>query len=408
MSSPIRAGAAVGIYPPVMAKGEGAWIEDVDGNRYLDCCMSWGALLHGHAHPAVVARAQKAVARGSSFGTATCLEGELADIICKAMPSIEMVRFVSTGTESTMSAVRLARAVTGKSKVIKFTGHYHGHADQFLISAGSGVAFLPKALSQGVPPEFIQHTICLPFQDSEAVERCFDEYGHSIAAVIIEPIAANMGVVASDPRFLVRLRELTTQTNALLIFDEVITGFRVGWGGAQQYYGIIPDLTCLGKIIGGGFPAAAFGGKREIMKCLAPIGGVYQAGTLSGNPVAMSAGIATLQLCQNEQFYPGLVEKANLLFQPIEECIHKYALDACVQRCGSMATLFFGARSVRGQGEERLDNALYQRFFRAMLDQGIYLPPAQNEAWFLSSSHQKSEIEYLSHTIIEFLLRELL
>jgi glutamate-1-semialdehyde 2,1-aminomutase len=406
VSSPVRSGMAVGISPPVIAKGEGAWIEDVDGNRYIDCCMSWGALLHGHAHPTVVAAAFHAIEHGSTFGASTLREGELADAICEAMPSIEMVRFVSTGTESTMSAVRLARAATGRPKVIKFKGHYHGHADQFLVSAGSGVASLPQASSQGVPLEFVQHTICLPFNDVESMEKVFDDIGDQIAAVIIEPIAANMGVVLSDPKFLQRLRERATAAHALVIFDEVVTGFRVGRGGAQEYYGITPDITCLGKIIGGGFPAAAFGGKKEIMEQLSPLGSVYQAGTLSGNPVAMSAGIATLSLSRHDGFYRDLEEKAEALFRPVQEFIASHDRNACVQRCGSMGTLFFGASAVKGRGEEVLDVERYKRFFQYMLNCGVYLPLAQNEAWFLSSSHKNSEIEYVSSSIVDFFSKE--
>ncbi len=403
VSSPIRAGKAIGISPPVMARGDGAWIEDVDGNRYIDCCMSWGALLHGHAHPAVVAAAHNAVERGSTFGTATMSEGALAEALCEAMPSMDMVRFVSTGTESTMSAVRLCRAATGREKVIKFKGHYHGHADQFLVSAGSGVASLPQASSQGIPPEFVQHTICLPFNDVEALDRCFDEIGEAIAAVIIEPIAANMGVVPSDNQFLHRLQKRVSAAKSLLIFDEVVTGFRVARGGAQELYGMSPDITCLGKIIGGGFPAAAFGGRRELMELLSPLGNVYQAGTLSGNPVAMSAGIAALSLSQHPEFYRDLETAADALFRPVQEYITSHHLNACVQWCGSMGTLFFGATAVKGRGEERLDAERYRRFFLFMLERGVYLPLAQNEAWFLSSSHKKGEIEYVRSSIIDFL-----
>jgi glutamate-1-semialdehyde 2,1-aminomutase len=406
VSSPIRAGKSIGIYPPVIAKGDGCWIEDIDGNRYIDCCMSWGALLHGHAHPAVVAAAREALERGSTFGASTVAEGELAEVICKAMPSIEMVRFVSTGTESTMSAVRLCRAATGRSKVIKFKGHYHGHADQFLVSAGSGVAFLPQAQSIGIPSEFVQHTVCVPFNDDEALDRVFDSIGSQIAAVIIEPIAANMGVVPSTMQFLEHVRTRTSEAGALLIFDEVVTGFRVGRGGAQEWYEMSPDITCLGKIIGGGFPAAAFGGKKELMKLLAPVGHVYQAGTLSGNPVAMSAGIAALRLGEEEGFYQNLEQKAAHLFQPVEQYIADHQIKACVQRHGSMATLFLGATAVAGRGEEILDSEQYKRFFSFMLRKRIYLPLAQNEAWFLSSSHNNDEIEHISSSIIDFFISD--
>ena len=406
VSSPIRAGTAIGIYPPIIAKGDGCWIEDIDGNRYIDCCMSWGALLHGHAHPVVVAAAREALEHGSTFGASTAMEGALAEAICKAMPSIEMVRFVSTGTESTMSAVRLCRAATGRSKIIKFKGHYHGHADQFLVSAGSGVACLPQATSSGIPPEFVQHTICLPFNDGDALDHAFDSFGNQIAAVIIEPIAANMGVVPSTPCFLEHLRKRTSEAGSLLIFDEVVTGFRVGQGGAQERYKICPDITCLGKIIGGGFPAAAFGGGKEIMELLAPVGHVYQAGTLSGNPVAMSAGIAALRLSCEEGFYQRLEQKADLLFRPVEQYIADHHMNACVQRQGSMATLFFGATSVAGRGEEILDSEQYKRFFSFMLGKGVYLPLAHNEAWFLSSSHSDDEIAHVSSSIIEFFIQE--
>jgi glutamate-1-semialdehyde 2,1-aminomutase len=402
VSSPVRAGKAVNVLPPVIEKGEGAWIEDVDGNRYIDMCMSWGALLHGHAHPAVVAAATEATRRGSTFGTATVMEGTLALAIQNAMPSMELVRFVSTGTESTMSSVRCARAATGRPLVVKFKGHYHGHSDQFLVKAGSGVASLPESSSLGVPSAFVQHTLCLPFNDVHAVRETFDTCGSQIAAVIVEPIAANMGVVSSDPQFLNCLREVTKATQSLLIFDEVVTGFRVGYGGAQAYYGITPDLTCLGKIIGGGFPAAAFGGRKEIMSLLAPQGGVYQAGTLSGNPVAMSAGCATLALCQEKGMYQTLEEKTERLFRPVQEYIATHNVNACVQRHGSMGTLFFGARQVRGQGEELLDHERYKRFFQYMLSRGVFLPMAQNEAWFVSSSHKNDEIGYVSSMIIEF------
>lgn len=407
VSSPIRSGRSVGIRPPVMAKGAASRIEDIEGRTYIDCCMSWGALLHGHAHPAVVAAAERAVRLGSSFGATTLVEGELAEAITTAMPSIQMVRFVSTGTESTMSAVRLARAATGRVKIVKFKGHYHGHADQFLVSAGSGVACLPQSTSQGVPPEFIQHTICLPFNDIDALTQCFDQIGDTIAAVIIEPIAANMGVVPADMQFLQCLKEKTTSSHSLLIFDEVITGFRVGRGGAQEVYGITPDLTCLGKIIGGGFPAAAFGGKKEIMELLAPLGNVYQAGTLSGNPVAMSAGVAALHMASSLDFYHDLNRKADLLFTPVEEYIASSSINACVQRCGSMGTLFFGATKVEGRQEERLDEERYKRFFQYMLRRGVFLPLAQNEAWFLSSSHTRAELEFVSSCIVDFLKDDL-
>jgi glutamate-1-semialdehyde 2,1-aminomutase len=402
VNSPVRSGKYVGLKLPIMKQGEGAWIEDIDGRRYIDCCMSWGALLHGHADPAVVRAAQKAVTQGSTFGASTLLEGDLATLIRGAMPSMERIRFVSSGTESTMSAVRLARAATGRSLVVKFKGHYHGHADQFLVEAGTGVSRLPKAASRGVPPEFVQNTRCLPFNDNDALERFFEAEGKNIAAVIVEPVTANMGVVVPDRRFLTALRRLTIDAGSLLIFDEVVTGFRVGLGGAQSLFQISPDLTCLGKIIGGGFPAAAFGGRRDIMELLAPLGAVYQAGTLSGNPVAMSAGIAAVTKAHQPGFYDSLQCKMDSLWGPVEEFLEKRGSLACVQRCGSMATMFFGARSVEGRGEELLDDAQFRRFYRFMLNRGVYLPPAQNEAWFLSSAHNDEQISIVRDHVFEY------
>ena len=393
VSSPVRSGTAVGLQLPIMRRGEGAWIEDVDGKRYVDCCLSWGALLHGHADPDIVRAAQQAVALGSTFGTSTVAEGELAALIRDAMPSMERIRFVSTGTESAMSAVRLARAATNRPVVIKFKGHYHGHADQFLVEAGTGVARLPQAASKGVPAEFVQNTRCLPFNDIEAIERQFEEEGGVIAAVIVEPVTANMGVVLPDPGFLEALRRLTQRVGAFLIFDEVVTGFRVGWGGAQALYHVTPDMTCLGKIMGGGFPAAAFGGRREIMELLSPLGDVYQAGTLSGNPVAMAAGIIALTKAGRSGFYESLQAKMDALWGPVEEFFAKSGVNACVRRCGSMATLFFGAPSSDGQ---------FRDFYRFMLDQGVYLPPAQNEAWFLSSAHTDEQIAMIRTSILEY------
>jgi glutamate-1-semialdehyde 2,1-aminomutase len=402
VSSPVRSGKYVGVQLPIMKRGEGAWIEDIEGRRYIDCCMSWGALLHGHADPDVVRAAQQAVAQGSTFGASTMVEGELAALIREAVPSMERIRFVSTGTEGTMSAVRLARAATSRPLVVKFKGHYHGHADQFLVEAGTGVARLPKATSQGVPPEFVCKTRCIPFNDIAALERLFATEGTAIAAVIVEPVTANMGVVLPDPRFLTALRQLTATAGALLIFDEVVTGFRVGWRGAQGLFQITPDLTCLGKIIGGGFPAAAFGGRRDIMELLAPLGGVYQAGTLSGNPVAMSAGITTLTKAHQPGLYESLQAKMDSLFVPIEELLVQKHANACVQRCGSMATVFFGARSVGGRCEESLDDAQFQRFYRFMLQRGVYLPPAHNEAWFLSSAHHPEQVATVRDLVLEF------
>ena len=401
VSSPVRSGHSVGCQLPIMRRGEGAWIEDIEGRRYIDCCMSWGALLHGHADPDIVCAAQQAIAMGSTFGTSTVEEGELAALIREALPSMERIRFVSTGTESTMSAVRLARAVTGRSCVVKFKGHYHGHCDQFLVEAGTGVARLPRATSQGVPPEFVRNTYCLPFNDIEAVRRLFAEKGTTIAALIVEPVTANMGVVVPSRAFITELRQLTAAAGALLIFDEVVTGFRVGWGGAQAYFQVVPDLTCLGKIIGGGFPAAAFGGRRGIMERLSPLGDVYQAGTLSGNPVAMSAGSVALRKARRPGFYESLQAKADALWGPIEEVLAEERINACVQRCGSMATLFLGTRSV--VGGEAFDDRYFRELYRFMLGKGVYLPPAQNESCFLSLAHTDEQITIVRDLMLEWL-----
>ena len=402
VSSPVRSGRSVGLMLPIMRKGAGAWIEDIDGKRYIDCCMAWGALLHGHADPEIVQAAQQAVARGSAFGTSTVEEGELAALIREALPSMELIRFVSTGTESTMSAVRLARAFTGRPYVVKFKGHYHGHSDQFLVEAGTGVATLPSAASGGVPPEFVQNTLCLSFNDFEAARALFVQEGKRIAAVIVEPVTANMGVVVPDRSFIMELRQLTTEAGALLIFDEVVTGFRVGWGGAQALFQVVPDLTCLGKIIGGGFPAAAFGGRRDIMERLAPLGDVYQAGTFSGNPVAMTAGCAALRKARLPGFYESLQEKADALWGPVEALLAREQINGCVQRCGSMATLFLGRRAVFGG--EVLDDRPFRELYRFMLERGVYFPPAQNESAFLSSAHTEEQIATIRDLLLEWLL----
>jgi glutamate-1-semialdehyde 2,1-aminomutase len=396
VNSPIRAGKAVGMELPLFTKGEGCWIEDVEGKRYIDCSMSWGALLHGHAHPEVVEAATSALRLGSTFGGSTIVEVELAEKICAAVPSVEKIRFVSTGTEATMSAVRLARAYTGRNFIVKCSGQYHGHADQFLVCAGSGCSS-----SLGIPDAFVQYTLSISYNDINALDAVFAEYGEKIAAFIIEPVAANMGVVLPDEVWLKKVQEKTFESGALLIFDEVVTGFRVSLGGAQKLYQIKADLTCFGKIIGGGFPAAAFGGRAEIMDLLAPEGGVYQAGTLSGNPVAMSAGCAAIRLASKRGFYQRLEDKSARLASFIDRAIEETGVEACIQRCGSMFTLFFGKKKV--EKSILLDGITYQRFFQFMLDRGVYMAPAQNEASFLSSVHGDDEIDYIGRTIGEFL-----
>jgi glutamate-1-semialdehyde 2,1-aminomutase len=382
-------------------------IVDVDGNRYIDFCGSWGALIHGHAHPQIVEVVKERISLGTTFGITTGIEEKIARKVTQMMPSIEKIRFVSSGTEATMTAIRLARGYTNKTKVIKFTGNYHGHADYLLVRAGSGVIGLsPTSSSAGIPDSILQHTLCLPFN---AVEETFEvlnhaHYRHDIAAVIVEPVAANMGVVPASQEFLQMLREETQKINALLIFDEVITGFRLGIQGAQGYYGITPDLTCLGKIIGGGFPAAAFGGRREIMDQLAPLGPVYQAGTLSGNPVAMEAGLQALTLLERPGFYEELERKTLLITQPVQEEIRKRNLNMCLQQIGSIFTLFFGLKKVNSMEEaERLDLDLFARFFRFMYERGIYVSPSQYEACFVSAAHQEEHLEKTRDLILSFL-----
>lgn len=394
VNSPVRAWGAVGGSPRILARGEGARVWDVDGHSYLDYVGSWGPLILGHAHPGVVAAIQEAAARGTSFGAPTPGEVELAELLCEAVPSLEMVRLVSSGTEACMSALRLARGVTGRPRVIKFDGCYHGHADSFLVAAGSGVLTQGIPGSPGVPPAIAELTLSLPYNDLEAVRQAFQRYPGEIAAVIVEPVAGNMGVVPPEPGFLSGLRELTRREGALLIFDEVITGFRVAWGGAQAFYGVTPDLTCLGKIIGGGLPVGAYGGRRELMEQLAPLGPVYQAGTLSGNPVAVAAGLATLRALKDPEIYERLEALGSRLETGLGETIREKGLPLCVQRVGSMLTVFFTSGPVRSLTEaQTADLAAFRRFFQGMLQKGVYLPPSQFEAWFVSLAHQEADLE---------------
>lgn len=400
VNSPVRAFPGLDQTPMVVESGYGDTIVDIDGNSYIDFCCSWGALIHGHAHPLVVEEVQKRAAMGSSFGITTVVEAKLAKMIVEHVPSIEKVRFVSSGTEATMSAVRLARGYTKRDLLIKFVGHYHGHADAFLVQAGSGAANLSS--SAGVPQDFVKHTLCLPYNDFEAIEEAFRAHGERIAAVILEPIAANMGLVAPKEGYLEFLREKTRGVGALLIFDEVITGFRVALGGAQELYGIEPDLTCFGKIIGGGYPAAAFGGKAEIMDFLAPLGPVYQAGTLSGNPVAMEAGLQTLYLCGAPGFYQKLDEMTSLLTDPIREAIADKEM--CLHQAGSLFTLFFGKRSVENIDDvKQCDASAFARYFHMLFERGIYVSPSQFEANFVSSAHSRESLEKTRDFIVEFI-----
>jgi len=394
VNSPVRAFRAVGGDPIVVDHAAGARLWDADGNEYVDYVCSWGALILGHAHPKVVEAIATQARRGTSYGMPTELEVELALKIRAALPSCEKVRFVSSGTEATMSAVRLARAATGRDLIIKFEGCYHGHSDSFLSEAGSGLATLGIAACPGVPQALAGLTLNAPYNDAAAVEKLFDRHSNQIAALIVEPIAANMGVVAPAPGFLQQLRDLTTQHGALLIFDEVITGFLVCCGGAQTLFGIVPDLTTLGKIIGGGLPVAAYGGRSDLMDRVAPLGPVYQAGTLSGNPLAMSAGIATLDLLAAPGFYGALDASAKRLGDGIITVLWELGLSATAARAGSLLTLFFSGEHVRDYSvAKKCDTRRFAAFFRAMLERGIFLAPSQFEALFVSAAHTDADID---------------
>jgi glutamate-1-semialdehyde 2,1-aminomutase len=393
VNSPVRAFGAVGGEPVVVERASGARVWDADGNEYIDYICSWGALILGHADPDVVRAIAEQAARGTSYGMTTAAEAELAARIVAALPSIEKVRLVSSGTEATMSAVRLARAATGRDLILKFEGCYHGHSDSFLSQAGSGLATLGIASSPGVPQALAALTLNAPFNDLDSVERLFGAHAGNIAAVIVEPVAANMGVVPPAPGFLQGLREITARDGALLIFDEVISGFRLCYGGAQTLYGITPDLTTLGKIVGGGLPLAAYGGRCDLMQRLAPEGPVYQAGTLSGNPVAVRAGIATLEKLAARGFYDALSLRASKLADGISRAIAETCATAQVVRAGSLLTIFFGAGAIRNYSDvKHCDTAEFGAFFRAMLDRGILLPPSQFEALFVSAAHSEQDI----------------
>lgn len=395
VSSPVRAFGAVGGTPRFIAEGRGAYLVDADGTTLLDYVQSWGALLFGHARTEIVEAAAATARRGTSFGAPIELEVELAERITAAVPSVEMVRLVSSGTEAVMSAVRLARGATGRDLVVKFEGCYHGHADALLArGAGSGMATLGIPGSPGVTEGAARDTITVPYNDLEAVRAVFAEHGSEIAVVVVEPVAANMGVVPPEPGFLGGLRELTREHGALLLFDEVITGFRVAYGGAQSVYGVEPDLTTLGKVLGGGFPCAAFGGRREIMEHLAPLGPVYQAGTLSGNPVAVAAGIAALDLARELDPYPGLERTASALAGGLAEAFGRTGIAATVNRAHTLLSVFFAEGPVRSYADARAaDHGRYARFFHHMLERGVYLPPSGYEMWTLSTEHGRAEVE---------------
>jgi len=395
VDSPVRAFKAVGGTPFFIKRGQGSRLYDVDGNEYIDYVGSWGPLVLGHAPPRVVKAIKKAVECGSSFGAPTKMETNLAKLICEAMPSIEMLRFVNSGTEAVMSAIRLARAFTGRSKVVKFAGCYHGHSDGLLAKAGSGMATLGIPSSPGVPAALTADTLIAPYNNLKVVEQLFKDFAADIAAVIVEPVAGNMGVVLPQPGFLAGLRSLTQHHGSLLIFDEVITGFRVSYGGAQQIYNITPDLTCLGKIIGGGLPVGAYGGRRDIMQMVAPSGEVYQAGTLAGNPLAMTAGVETLSILKESGIYEKLERKASILAKGIIEAASQARVDIKLSRIGSMFTIFFAKTPVTDyESAARADTTLYARFFHQMLSNGVYLPPSQFEAAFVSIVHTDKDIQF--------------
>ncbi len=388
VNSPVRAFRAVGGAPFFVARGEGCFLWDVDGNRYVDFVCSWGALILGHAHPEVVAAVKAAIERGTTYGAPTELEVRLAEQIQAAFPTMEMLRLVNSGTEATMSALRVARGYTGRGKVIKFEGCYHGHADYLLVKAGSGATTFGIPDSAGVPESFSQETIVLPYNDADAFIRTMDEIGDQVAAVIVEPVAGNMGVVLPQQKFLQALREQTRKHGAVLIFDEVITGFRLTYGGAQHLFGIEPDMTCLGKIVGGGFPLAAYGGRCDIMQAVAPLGSVYQAGTLSGNPVAVTAGLTTLRVLERDKPYAELERRTNWLTDAIADAAHEFHIPVQINRIASMFTAFFTDQPVTDYASaKRSDTKRFARFFHALLQQGVFLPPSQFEAAFLSVAH---------------------
>ncbi len=394
VNSPVRAFKAVGGNPLFIAKGKGARITDADGNVFIDYVASWGPLIFGHAHPKIVEAVSQQAQWGTSFGAPTELEIELAQKVVEAVPAIETVRLVSSGTEATLSALRLARGFTGRDKIVKFEGCYHGHGDSLLVKAGSGVLSLGLPDCPGIVNDLAKKTLTLPYNDAKAVEELFSNLGKEIACLIVEPIAGNMGVVPPQPGFLEVLRKVTSQSGTLLIFDEVITGFRVSFGGAQKLYGVSPDLTCLGKIIGGGLPVGAYGGKKEIMDHIAPTGAVYQAGTLSGNPVAVTAGIEMLNLLSQPGVYDDLEKKSERLCSGFKENVKQAGVTATFTRVGSMFSMFFTDQEIVSfESVKTSDTELFKRYFNAMLEEGIYIAPSQFEAGFMSAVHTDEDID---------------
>lgn len=399
VNSPVRAFKSVNLDPIFMDSGKGAVIKDIDGNEYIDYVLSWGPLILGHAHPEVVSAIQDQAAKGASFGAPTVSENKLAKLVMDRLPSVEMIRFVSSGTEATMSALRLARGFTGRDKILKFEGSYHGHGDSLLIKAGSGVATLGLPDSPGVPADIAKNTLTVAYNDLESAKLVFEKFGADLAAVILEPVAGNMGVVPPQPGFLEGLRKLTEENGTVLIFDEVMTGFRVDYGCAQEYYGIKPDLTCLGKVIGGGLPVGAFGGKREIMEKIAPAGPIYQAGTLSGNPLAMTAGYETLSRL-NKDSYEYFRKLGDQLEEGFREAATKYNIPHTVNRAGSMIGFFFTNEDVVDfDSAKSSDLELFAEYFKLMAEEGIFLPPSQFEGLFISTAHTE---EHIAKTVQAF------
>ncbi len=402
VSSPVRAFKAVGGDPLVIERGDGAYIFDADGNRYLDLCSSWGPLILGHAHPKVIEAVKAAVDRGMTFGTATEAEVKLAELICLKVDAVDTVRFVSSGTEAVMSAVRVARGYTGKDKIVKFAGCYHGHTDYLLVSAGSGLATFGTPSSKGVPEDFAKHTLVAELDDEEAVQRLFEEFGEDIAAILIEPIPANNGLLNQRPDYLRFLRDITNKYESLLIFDEVISGFRIGWGGASALYEIEPDLVTYGKVIGGGMPVGAFGGKREIMDVLAPNGAVYQAGTLSANPVAMTAGLATLEVIESEDVHSKVENTSSAFADALTDALSD--ADASVIRAGSIVWIALQEKAPRSAFDiESAGIDKYNRAYNSILEQGIYLPPSGYEVMFVSSAHTEEQLTEAANKLADAL-----
>ncbi len=395
VNSPVRAFKGVGGDPVFFTRGEGAWLIDADGKRYVDYVASWGPMIAGHSHPDVIRAVQETAANGLGFGAPTEIEIRMADLLCELVPSLELVRMVNSGTEATMSAIRLARGFTGRDKIVKFEGCYHGHSDSLLVKAGSGALTLGVPTSPGVPASLAEHTITLEYNNAEQVTQAFSEVGEQVAAVIVEPVAGNMNCIPPAPGFLETLRQACDQYGSVLIFDEVMTGFRVALGGAQARYGVTPDLTTLGKVVGGGLPVGAFGGRRDIMEQIAPTGPVYQAGTLSGNPIAMAAGLATLELARQPGFHDRLDRTASALTSGLKERAQAAGVALTTNQVGGMFGLFFTEADQVSRFSEvsACDLARFQRFFHAMLDAGVYLAPSAFEAGFVSSAHDDTAID---------------